>query len=318
MTELLGVADLTKDFTLPGAWLRRHRLRAVDGVSFTIARGETFGLVGESGSGKSTIGRMIARLLEPSAGTIRLDGADWLALHGAALRAARRAVQVVFQSPYASLDPRWRIADIIGEPLRTHLDLEPAQLRARIAELLSAVGLDAGMAQLYPHQFSGGQRQRVAIARAIALEPALLIADEPVSSLDVSIQAQILALLRSIHARSNLAMLFISHDLSVVSHLCDRVGVLYRGRLIEQATTRRLFTAPAHPYTRALLAAVPRAGNRHAARPATKPALPMIGDTGCAFAPRCPHAQPACAETPPPLAILAPSHRVACHRAGAI
>ncbi len=318
MAELLAVADLTRDFALPGSWPRRRYLRAVDGVSFDIARGENFGLVGESGSGKSTIGRLIARLLEPSAGTIRFDGADWLALRGSALRVARRGVQVVFQSPYASLDPRWRIADIIGEPLRTHLDLAPGQRRLRVAALMDSVGLDPAMALLYPHQFSGGQRQRIAIARAIALEPALLIADEPVSALDVSIQAQILALLRAIHARSNLAMLFISHDLSVVSHLCDRVGVLYRGRLVEEAPTRRLFDAPAHPYTRALLAAIPRAGRRHAATAAARPALPALSDRGCVFASRCPHARPACAESPPPMSSLGPSHRVACHRVGEI
>ena len=250
-------------------------------------------------------------------GTIQFDGGDWLALRGATLRAARRRIQIVFQSPYASLDPRWRVSDIIGEPLRTHLDLAAAPLHARVTELMAAVGLDPAMAQRYPHQFSGGQRQRIAIARAIALEPSLLIADEPVSALDVSIQAQILALLRTIHARSELAMLFISHDLSVVSHLCDRVGVLYRGRLVEQAPTRRLFANPAHPYTRALLAAIPRAGRSRAAS-AGGLALPRIGESGCAFAPRCPHARPACAEAAPPEMVLAPGHRVACFRAGEI
>src|SRR5262245_31787969 len=202
------------------------------------------------------------------------------------------------------------IRSIVGEPLAVHgLDADKKATRDKIADLIASVGLLPDMADRYPHEFSGGQRQRIAIARAIALEPALLIADEPVSALDVSIQAQILALLRAIRARSNLAMLFISHDLSVVSHLCDRVGVLYRGRLVEEAPTRRLFAAPAHPYTRALLAAIPRAERRRGGRESPKPAMPAIGDTGCAFAPRCPHAEPACAAAPPPDMILAPGHR---------
>jgi ABC-type oligopeptide transport system ATPase subunit len=256
---LLSVAHLTRRFPLPGPWLGRRHMTAVSDVSFSTGEGEIFGLIGESGSGKSTIGRMIARLIEPSSGSIRFQGRDWLAHRGRALRKARRSVQMVFQSPYASLDPRWRIGDIIAEPLRTHEPrLAPHALRERVCRLMTAVGLDPSMLHRYPHQFSGGQRQRIAIARAIAPGPDLLIADEPVSALDVSIQAQILELLQSIRASSNCAMLFISHDLSVVSYLCHRVGVLQRGELVETAPTQELFSNPRHPYTRALMAAVPR------------------------------------------------------------
>jgi ABC-type glutathione transport system ATPase component len=255
---LLEVRDLRKTFVLPHNLLEKPRsITAVDGVSFTVRAGETFGLVGESGSGKSTIGRLIARLTEPTAGRIALRGEDWLAVKGRALRQARRQVQMVFQSPYASLDPRWRVVDIVAEPLRTHLNLNQEELRQRCGALLDRVGLSPQLMDRYPHQFSGGQKQRIAIARALALEPALLIADEPVSALDVSIQAQVLEVLREIRRTSGLAMIFISHDLSVVDYLCEWVGVLNQGRLVEVGATRDIFMRPQEAYTRALIDALP-------------------------------------------------------------
>lgn len=255
---LLEVKGLSKHFGLPGGIFEKRRLIvAVDDVSFSIRRGEAFGLVGESGSGKSTIGRIIARLTEPSAGSIRFAGEDWLALSGQALRQKRRDVQMVFQSPYASLDPRWRVRDILAEPLKSYTDLKGAALSRRAAELLEQVGLNPDWLERYPHQFSGGQRQRIAIARALASGPKLLIADEPVSALDVSSQAQVLRLLKRICAEQGLAMLFISHDLSVIDHLCSQVGVLNHGRLEEVGRTEAIFRAPQSAYTRRLIDAVP-------------------------------------------------------------
>ncbi len=312
MTALLEVEGLGRTFAAPGGWLAgAGRLLAVDRVSFSIDRGETFGLVGESGSGKSTLGRMIGRLLAPSAGSIRFAGQDWLALRGTALRAARAQVQMVFQSPYASLDPRWPIGAIVAEPLRTHRPSGRAAERQAVTQLLESVGLDAAMMHRFPHQLSGGQRQRVAIARAIALEPALLIADEPVSALDVSVQAQILALLREIRAAHGLAMLFISHDLSVVAYLADRVGVLYRGRLVEVGPSRALFAEPLHPYTEALLEAIPGNPRRRQARAA---AIETATDAGCSFAPRCPYARDICRRVAPELTEISPGRSAACHR----
>ncbi len=255
---LLEVTGLRRAFKLPTAlFAPPRRLVAVDDVSFQIRRGEAFGLVGESGSGKSTIGRIIARLTDPSSGSIRFDGQDWLGLKGRALRDRRRDVQMVFQSPYASLDPRWRVRDLLAEPLRSYTDLRGPALLAHGVELLEQVGLDPAWIDRYPHQFSGGQRQRIAIARALASKPKLLIADEPVSALDVSSQAQVLALLRRICAEEGLAMLFISHDLSVVDHLCQTVGVLNRGRLEELGPTAQIFANPQAAYTRSLIDAVP-------------------------------------------------------------
>ncbi|WP_054311573.1 oligopeptide/dipeptide ABC transporter ATP-binding protein [Mesorhizobium sp. 1M-11] len=314
--DLLSVKGLVKHYALPGRWFGRAGvIPAVDDVSFSIGSRETLGLVGESGSGKSTIGRMIMRLIRPTAGNILFDGQDWLASSGEEFRRARRRVQMVFQSPYASLDPRWRIADIVAEPLRTHQSLPAAELRDRVAGLLQAVGLDPSVADRHPHQFSGGQRQRIGIARAIALEPDLLVADEPVSALDVSVQAQILALLQDIKARGRLSMLFISHDLSVVAYLCDRVGVLYRGRLVELAGTRSLFHAPGHPYTRALLAAIPGSGQRCEA---SAPSSAAVSETGCAYASRCPHAREPCRTIVPALRPSGSGALIACHRVGEI
>ena len=258
---LLDVRDLTVDFALPTGLLEKRRmLRAVDAVSFAIHEGEAFGLVGESGSGKSTIGRVVARLLKPTAGEVRFGDNDWLALKGPALERRRRAVQIVFQSPYASLDPRWRVLDILCEPLRSYGLVGRADAGRRAADLMEKVGLDPAWIERYPHQFSGGQRQRIAIARALALEPRLLIADEPVSALDVSSQAQILELLHKIREETGLAMLFISHDLAVIDHLCEAVAVLEKGRLVDLGPTRDVFQNSKSPYTRSLIQAVPGQG----------------------------------------------------------
>ncbi|MBM3517876.1 MAG: ATP-binding cassette domain-containing protein [Alphaproteobacteria bacterium] len=296
------------------------KVHAVDDVSFTVGREETFGLVGESGSGKSTIGKLIARLIEPTGGTMLLDGEDWLALRGAALRRARRNVQMIFQNPYASLDPRWTVESIVAEPLSTHKVVPRGDVHGRVAELLRAVGLEPSHAQRFPHQFSGGQRQRIGLARALALNPRLLIADEPVSALDVSVQAQILNLIQDIQERYHLSLLFISHDLSVVKYVCDRVAVMYLGRVVEVAGTRALFRRPLHPYTQALLAAIPEPTTKRrrifAAIEGEIPS-PIHPPSGCRFHPRCARARALCALETPEFRELAPGHWAACHYAEA-
>ena len=318
---LLEVDGLTKHFpvrrdmaeTLLG---KRRVVHAVDGLTFTIGREETFGLVGESGSGKSTTGKVIARLIPASAGHVRLDGEDWLAFAGDALRRRRRDVQMIFQNPYASLDPRWSVFHIVAEPLVTHRVVARRALRQRVSELLDAVGLDPSHAQRYPHQFSGGQRQRIGLARALALDPKLLVADEPVSALDVSVQAQILNMLQAIQRRYALSILFISHDLSVVRFVCDRVGVMYLGEMVELAETAVLFREPRHPYTQALLAAIPEPTTRR-----RRTMVPIEGEipspidppSGCRFHPRCPRAEAICREQKPAFRELAPGHHGACH-----
>jgi ABC-type oligopeptide transport system ATPase subunit len=232
-------------------------VRAVDGVSFTIEQSETFGLVGESGSGKTTTGRCILRLIEPTSGEVRFKGEDVLSFSRARMRRARREMQIVFQDPYSSLNPRMRVGDIVEEPLVIHKTGPKPQRRARVAELFELVGLDPSQLSRYPHQFSGGQRQRIGLARALALDPSLIIADEPVSALDVSVQAQVINLLMDLQARLGLTYVFIAHDLRLVRHICSRVAVMYLGRIVEMGPTERLFEAPAHPYTRALLSAIP-------------------------------------------------------------
>ena len=255
---MLEVRHLTKDFTRDkGLFGTGATVRAVDAVSFDIARGETFGLVGESGSGKTTTGRCILRLIEPTSGEVRFQGENVLAFSKARMREARRQMQIVFQDPYASLNPRMRVGEIVEEPLVIHRVGSKAERAARVAELFSLVGLDATQVARYPHEFSGGQRQRIGIARALALNPSFVIADEPVSALDVSIQAQIVNLLMDLQARLGLTYLFIAHDLRLVEHICSRVAVMYRGRIVEMGKTESIFAAPAHPYTRALLSAVP-------------------------------------------------------------
>jgi oligopeptide transport system ATP-binding protein len=255
---LLEVEKLVKEFTRKrGLFAPASVVRAVDGVTFSVSEGETFGLVGESGSGKTTTGRCVLRLIEPTSGAVRFRGEDVLAFSPARMRQARRDMQIVFQDPYSSLNPRMRVGAIVEEPLIIHKVGTKLQRRARVAELFDLVGLDPSQLARYPHQFSGGQRQRVGLARALALNPSLIIADEPVSALDVSVQAQVINLLMDLQARLKLTYLFIAHDLRLVRHICSRVAVMYLGRIVEMGDTESLFAAPAHPYTRALLSAIP-------------------------------------------------------------
>ena len=296
-----------------GLCVRYGAARAVDGVAFDLARGELLGLVGESGCGKSSLVRALAGLIPAEAGAARLDGVDLLALGRRAWRPYRRRLQLVFQDPGASLDPRLRVGASVAEPLAIHRTLPRAARGARVEALLAQVGLEPAFASRRPHELSGGERQRVALARALALEPELLLLDEPVSSLDVSIQAQILNLLADLRARRGFAALLVAHQLAVVRHLADRVAVMFAGRLVEEAPTDGLFAAPLHPYTRALLAAAPRA---------VAGALPVAGreapaaQDGCAFRLRCPLAVERCAREAPDLAARGSGRRVACHRPG--
>ncbi len=296
-----------------------HPVRAVDGVSFAIREGETLGLVGESGSGKSTIGRMLIRLLDPTEGNIRFEDHDIARISQHQMRPLRSRMQIIFQDPYASLNPRMRIRQILGEALDTHgLAKGKGERQARIAELLDLVGLRPEYADRYPHEFSGGQRQRIGVARALAVEPGFIVADEPLSALDVSIQAQVVNLLCDLKDRFGLTMLFISHDLDVVEFLCDRVIVLYLGKIMEIAPTETLYQRPRHPYTQALLAAspIPDPAQRHEDRPLLVGDIPSPANppSGCVFRTRCPYALPACAESVPPLAEIAPGHWKACLR----
>ncbi len=312
---LLSVQDLRTHFPVRGG--RGRVVRAVDGVSFDVPAGRIVGLVGESGSGKTTIGRTILRLVEPTAGRVMFEGTDLLTLDDAAMRPFRRRLQIVFQDPYASLNPRMTAAEIVGEALGTH-GLAPGRARRpRIAEILHRVGLDPSHMDRYPNAFSGGQRQRIGIARAIAVEPRFIVADEAVSALDVSVQAQILNLLLDLKHELGLTMLFIAHDLAVVEYLCDEVVVLYLGRVMERAPRDRLYTAPAHPYTRALLSAVPvpdpDAPRNRVLLQGDIPS-PIDPPSGCVFRTRCPVALPACAQTIPPLVTIAPGHQKACIR----
>ncbi|MCC7283063.1 MAG: dipeptide ABC transporter ATP-binding protein [Acetobacteraceae bacterium] len=327
--RLLEVENLAKHYRVRGgAVLARTigQVRAVDGVSFTLDQGETLALVGESGCGKSTTARLVLRLIEPSAGSIRFEGADITALSGPSLRALRRRMQIIFQDPYASLDPRARVGATLEEPMLVHGIGDTAARRARVAELLGLVGLAPYHAQRYPHEFSGGQRQRIGIARALAVNPALVVCDEPVSALDVSIQAQVLNLLASLRDRFGLSYLFIAHDLAVVRHVADRVAVMYLGRVVETAPKQALFARPLHPYTRALLSAIPlpdprarqtRADQAAAGQPRVpgEPPSPLDPPEGCHFHPRCPFAVPRCREAAPALRLLESGHQAACHRA---
>jgi ABC-type oligopeptide transport system ATPase subunit len=258
MTPLLEVKDLVKEFVPRRGFFRSGpAVRAVDRVSFAIDPGETFGLVGESGSGKTTTGRCVLRLIEPTSGEVRFKGEDVLKFSRERLRLSRREMQIVFQDPYSSLNPRMRVADIVEEPLVIHKTGSKAERRQRVVQLFDLVGLDPSQLSRYPHQFSGGQRQRIGLARALALNPSLVIADEPVSALDVSVQAQVVNLLMELQEKLKLTYLFIAHDLRLVRHICNRVAVMYRGKIVELGTAQTLFEAPAHPYTRALLSAIP-------------------------------------------------------------
>ena len=316
---LLRVTDLVKNFPVKRSLLSRaaEQVHAVDRVSFEIAAGETLGLVGESGCGKSTTGRCILRLTEPTAGEIWFDGRDVTTLSGGALRALCRDMQIIFQDPYASLDPRMKIGAIIGEALIIHrLATSPRQFEERIVELLEIVGLGADHMRRYPHEFSGGQRQRIGIARALAVSPKLIVCDEPVSALDVSIQAQVINLLEDLQQKFNLTYLFIAHDLSVVEHISTRVAVMYLGRIVETAAATDLYAAPKHPYTQALLSAVPipdPTAKRRRIRLEGDVPSPIHPPSGCHFHTRCPQAMPRCAVETPIRQELAPGHSVACH-----
>ena len=319
---LLEVRDLTKHFHIAGGIGRAGgTVRAVDGVSFSVRRGETVGLVGESGCGKTTTGRCVLLLERPTSGTILFDGVDLAGLSPRDLRTVRRRVQVIFQDPYSSLNPRMTIGQIIAEPLKVHgIIRDKAKREARVRELLEQVGLLPQHAARYPHQLSGGQRQRVGIARALAMEPSLIICDEPVSALDVSIQAQIVNLLEDLQKRLGLTYLFIAHDLSVVRHISDRVVVMYLGKIVEVADRRALYEEPLHPYTQALLSAVPipdpaleASRNRTVLRGEVP--SPLKPPTGCVFHPRCPKAIERCAAEIPALREIKPGHWAACHLA---
>ena len=316
MEPLLEARDLRRHFVVSRGLGRGHGVvQAVDGVSLDVARGETLGLVGESGCGKSTLARLLVRLVEPSAGSLRFEGRDIMALRGGALRALRRRLQIVFQDPYSSLNPRLTVGSALAEVLQVHGLARGAERDRRVGALLERVGLDPRQARAYPHELSGGQRQRVGIARALAVEPRLVVCDEPVSALDVSVQAQILNLLRDLQAELGLAYIFISHDLRVVRQTSHRVAVMYLGRIVESGEAEALFAAPRHPYTRALLSAVPAADPG-----ARRGRVVLRGDvpdperapSGCRFHPRCPEALADCERRDPPLGLVASGHEVAC------
>ena len=319
MTEpLLSVRGLVKTFPIKGGVLQRKvaEVRAVDGVDLDVFPGEALGLVGESGCGKSTLGRSILRLEEPDEGSVIIDGEDMLAASPQRLRQLRNEIQVIFQDPFSSLDPRANIGTSIAEGLRVH-GIEASEARSRVAEVLDLVGLDGSFAKRYPHEFSGGQRQRIGIARALAVKPKFIVCDEPVSALDVSIQSQILNLLKELQQELDLTLLFIAHDLSVVEHLCERIAVMYLGRIVEVAGRDQLFTDPQHPYTEALLSAIPVPDpSRRRTRQILQGEVPSPIDPppGCTFHPRCPiAADGVCNVEIPSLLEAEPGHSAACH-----
>jgi len=333
MTALVQVKDLAKTFDVSAPWLNRvverkerQFIRAVDGVSFSIERGKTLALVGESGCGKSTVARLLVGLYAPTRGEVLFDGQSTSTMAaGAELRTLRRRMQMIFQDPYASLNPRWKVLDIVGEPLREHGLVNPSSapaavardgttLRDKVGELLKSVGLAAADCEKFPHQFSGGQRQRISIARALATQPEFLVCDEPTSALDVSVQAQVLNIMKDLQRTRGLTYLFISHNLAVVRHVADQVGVMYLGRLVEVADKAELFAAPRHPYTRMLLDAIPDIHMSGRARTPVQGEVPnpLNPPTGCAFHPRCPHANARCSSERPALTMFR-GVQVACH-----
>ncbi len=315
---LLTVRDLKKHFPIKKGLFARTvgQVKAVDGVSFDLKRGEVLGLVGESGCGKTTTGRVILRLIEATSGSVKFEDKDVLSLGKGELRALRREMQIVFQDPYSSLNPRLTVGSMIEEALTIHKLASGAAAKARVAELLGLVGLAPGHARRYPHEFSGGQRQRIGVARALAVNPKLIIADEPVSALDVSIQAQILNLLQDLKNELGLTYIFVAHDLAVVEHISDRVAVMYLGKIVELAESRALYKRPRHPYTKALLSAIPVVDPSR-----KKERIVLTGDvpspakppSGCAFHPRCFMAKEICSKETPPLREITPGHLSACH-----
>lgn len=320
---LLEVNDLKVHFKLRGGFFTPNKtetVKAVDGVTFHVKRGETLGMVGESGCGKSTTGLSILRMVEPNSGKVILDGTDVTSLGRRELRRERRKMQMVFQDPFGALNPRMTVLDIIGEPLTVHkMAKNFADYKRQVLELMEMVGLNPDMAQRYAHEFSGGQRQRIGIARALAARPQLIICDEPVSALDVSIQAQVINLLEDLQAELGLTYLFIAHDLAVVKHICDRIVVMYLGRIVEVADRDDLYRNPKHPYTQALLSAIPIADPDPEVQKQFQPALegevpsPVNPPSGCPFHPRCPHAWSACSELRPQTVTSEDGHSVACH-----
>jgi len=316
---LIEVKDLVKYFPVRGGVLQRviAWVKAVDGVSFIIRKGETLGLVGESGCGKTTVGRAMLRLVEPTAGSVQFDGTDVLSLRGSSLKSMRRNMQIIFQDPYSSLDPRMTIGESVGEGLRIHGIGTREERRGVVLDTLRKVGLEAYHAHRYPHEFSGGQRQRIGIARALALRPKFIVADEPVSALDVSIQSQVLNILKDLQEEFHLTYLFIAHNMSVVEHVSDRVAVMYLGKIVELAPQEELFRNPLHPYTQALMSAIPmpdpRLRRQRILLPGDVPS-PLNPPFGCRFHPRCPVAFPHCAVQEPRLAEVSPEHWVACWR----
>jgi oligopeptide/dipeptide ABC transporter ATP-binding protein len=315
---LLEVQNLKKYFPVKKGIFSRTIgfVRAVDRVSFSIEQGETLGLVGESGCGKTTVGRSILRLIEPTSGQVRFNGQDLLRLDREALRRARASLQIIFQDPFSSLNPRMNVGQIIAEPIKNHLEVSTAEIKERVAQLMEKVGLHPEQMSRYPHEFSGGQRQRIGIARALALNPLLIICDEPVSALDVSIQAQVINLLAQLQEQMNLSYLFIAHDLSVVEHISNRVAVMYLGNIVELANDQELYRNPLHPYTQALLSAVPipdpEVQKKRIILQGDVPS-PLNPPAGCAFHPRCHKRGDLCALKEPEFQVLGGDHWIACH-----
>jgi peptide/nickel transport system ATP-binding protein len=322
IAPLVQVQDLAKIFDVSAPWLNRvidrkprQFVHAVDGVGFSIEKGRTLALVGESGCGKSTVARLLVGLYKPTRGVVRFDGIDAMSLDAAQARTLRRRMQMIFQDPYASLNPRWKVLDIVAEPIREHgLVTDDGEQRAKVAELLGSVGLAAADAEKFPHQFSGGQRQRISIARALATQPEFLVCDEPTSALDVSVQAQVLNIMKDLQRARGLTYLFISHNLAVVRHVADEVGVMYLGRLVEIAHKSELFNRPRHPYTRMLLDAIPDIHMSGRSRTPVQGEVPnpLNPPSGCAFHPRCPHANARCSSERPALQTFH-GIQVACH-----
>lgn len=316
--NLLEVENLTKHFPVRGGVLQRTiaEVRAVEGVSFTVRRGETLGLVGESGCGKTTVGRMLVRLIDPTSGSIKFDGRDILQAKGSDLKNLRREMQIIFQDPFSSLDPRTPVGDSIGEGLLVHGMHNSRERHKKVLEIMHKVGLEDYHAKRYPHEFSGGQRQRIGIARALVLQPKFLVCDEPVSALDVSIQSQVLNLLRQLQREFGLTYIFIAHNMSVVEHISDRVAVMYLGKMVELADRVELYRNPQHPYTQALLSAIPvhnpKIKRERIILKGDVPS-PLNPPTGCRFHPRCPVAIDVCSQVEPPLIDVGGGHLAACH-----